>query len=270
MIITDINELDQLSKPVILSPLQIPGREDLPLDYTAVSVGELGNVVYVGKSYQPVQNNQINAIVKSLVNDQGMTLIRATAKNDRQFSWTLKDLSRESKFVVAGKEFPVTFTVTINNSYDGSQALSFGYGGQIAYCQNLFGLPSKTVRAGIGNGVNKRRHTGNNLDEFTGAMVNGIQSSSKSWHDVIAGKTWELRGIANRWQQLEDLFPATSKGAHNVVQLLSVKAKSERFGSEEFDLFMAATNLATFGEEYRLPESTIDKLNQFQYSFWNN
>lgn len=263
-------QLERMNIEAFLLPLSAPTGIT---PYHAVSIQDTDpdNIVYVGKNYAPVQNKQINNLVRQLVDKHGLELVRTQQQDLRRFKWVLKDLSKRAEFVIGNNKYPVDYTVTISNSYDGSEALSFAFGGYIRHCQNLFGLPTKAINSGVYQKTRRKHVNFGSLDFFLDNMLESIEKSAGVWQGVLSKKTWALQGIDKRVKALKELFPERADGSmHPTLQLLNMRMSLDKFGSEEFDLFMAVTNIATNAETYGIGNANLDKLTKFQESFWLN
>lgn len=216
------------------------GSNTLPAQsgYKALMAADTEEILYVGPEYSPVPNADVLTALTTLESD-GWQLDEIKGLNRRVFYF--KAVHPEIGLKVGGLD--ANATITVLNSYDGSQALKVFVGASIKVCSN--GLT-------IGKGVEyKRKHIGKGTDDFEAILketaVYGIQEAIRK----AEAKEWELEDVNKMekiWKQLVKPYPKATNGQDNKLVL----ALNQRFFEEqrlgykgELAMMMAATHVAT-------------------------
>lgn len=228
---------------------------------------------YISKtdSYRPYPNTDlIEKVIYPMIEDHGFKFITGIYNNGTTL-FRLKVPNTQASLQVTKPNgdkilFPTDMVATIRNSYNGSVALSLQAGGMISICQNLFGLPTRQMKGGLQVSVT-RKHVGD-VSGFVGEAMDVLPILSSSYKTITEGKNWEVHSGEQVWQDLCTTFKCTEDNPRPFLSLAKYKAETEKHGTEDFDWFMALTNVTTFAEKYHLRGSNLSKLEDFTSSYF--
>lgn len=223
-------------------PIFTSEGEEIP-EYRATMNLESKEVLYVGKGYVPVHNEDI-AIALDVFEREGYTLNKVYAESGKKF---MIEMVNNDMSVMINERYEAKPRIMVKNSYDGSQSLTIQYGVYIQICSN-------GLTAGTQNTL-RFKHTKHvediNLEEI---FQRGLDYS-KNVFKAMSRKEWVVSNQPNspeydylvaRWKELIKPFDKGQKEAPivaDIVRQIQVEKNEGRQG--EFAMMMGATHVAT-------------------------
>lgn len=260
--------VDVVKIPIYIKP---PQYDDVVWAHGFHAVAHNDHVFSVGREYQPVQNSSIIEQLDTIQEKLGLQFIDGMYDGRGVFQWRFRKPDHVVRIQPQGTDrvFETEFQVTVKNSYDMSTSLEFRIGGFIRYCQNIFGLPTKFVKGGIGV-LQSHKHS-KSAPRLVSTIVENSDLLMASF-DTLQKKTWGTLPLPLIHERIEKAFPTNPKTQrkHMVAALIDSKVENEKFMGGDFDYFMAITNMTTFPDKYGLLVSHHEKLEKLAESFWNN
>jgi len=250
-----VSDLESFSKvKAVKVPLYVlSNNEYKPVKQQGIQIEGTEEIIYVGKSYQIIQNEDIATQLLKFIQDTSYEVLNVRSVNNTRFDVTLID---RKSLITIGNE-PAYKTAIVTNSYDGSVRLSATFGVNIQICGN--GARATKPIDGL-----VFKHTNSNID------FSGIYKSAGTLDRVVEkfNEKWDLNGEVSHanFNKLTSVFPKKANGdQHDLVTALAVKAHehvTENNYPPNFALFMAVTNMTTYPDRYGMTDSYTLRLEQ--------
>jgi hypothetical protein len=233
-------------------------------DYRAVVApnGEVINIVT--KGYVLIDDNYIQEQIDAICgfkDETGKSLVLHSRKHGSRWStsWTIAEPEPLGELEYNNEKYAAHYIMRIDNSYDSSKALSVRGGIQIMKCRNQL-VGSGPIRTGDFYSRHSSKVTVN---------FDTILRAAAAERNRYAQNIGKINNAATRVQfelALQDIleaFPETKMGpsAHAITLDNIFTRDRAMYGDGHFGLFMAATELATYPEHYKLPMSYVTPLN---------
>jgi hypothetical protein len=229
-------------------------------EYKGLVRDDTGEILYVGKEYSPVANEEIVKAMEPLMND-GFELRDIRVYQDRRFQINLWNPNEKLDI----NEEEANLRVTFGNSYDGSLAFYTAIGAYIQVCGN-------GMIAGKGFSFRKK-HTG--ISDLSSFMLECVSSrdkiinmlKAKQWQDLEKDKLLKLFDKITK-----NLPDGKDKKPNPVKVLLNKQFENEmsNYANSEFALFMAVTNIATHGHQLGISPTYQMELESQSTVFFTN
>jgi hypothetical protein len=247
-------EPNSICFPIEKVPMYHQYNGDLsPSAYNAIIRSDTGQELYVGKRYEPINNQHI---IDTMEQFGAFQLHKILNYSNKRFELRYDMPVSQFHFFTE----PTMMQIVIRNSYDGSHSLKVNAGLRVLTCSNGANIPIWVKEFNF-------RHT--NIDiirRFSEFMNNqgqllqdiGDQLSGKIWnsdfnHDTVAEK---YKSILPQQQQKEEtgIILTAIEGHYNKY--------NEKYENREFASFMALTEVSSRPKEYVLCNSWHERLDR--------
>ena len=253
------NDLDAICFPVVQRDMwYTKDGEPIKTDYKALVNPDTNQLLYIGNNYTPIYNEMIKTTVKSM---EGFQISDIRSYDNKTFEINL--INPDVVFPVGKQD--ANLRIKIVNSYDGSRAFQIQAGAFIQICSN---------GATIGEKIDfKRKHIGSSGDIYDKLFELNTDKIFNQVRNRLEQKNWNR----NSDEEVKDIFKQLTKHMPDGLDGTPNKAKlllQDKFDYEsaqyepEFALYMAATNMATFGHKYGLAwsyQKDLDNIINFAF-----
>jgi len=217
-------------------------------------------MLYVGSSnYKLVKNEDIVLALEPLY-QAGYEQVKVRSIHGKRFMFELQTEVFDDLTI---NGFPCRSRIRICNSYDGSTALTLQFGVYIKICGNGLCVDPDVF---VGNVDLRYKHGSSTPSNITNWIHNSTIAAMPFVRNAISSYIFPDGPCDANLQRIAKMIPTPSKGKiHPVIETLISATKSsmgEYESNENFALFMALTNMATYPDRYAIAPSYVELLEE--------
>jgi hypothetical protein len=229
------------------------------IDRVGVLRQDTNEIMYVGSNnYKLVKNEDIMLALDPLFRS-GYEGVKVRNIHGKRFMFELRTEAFEDLTI---NNYPCVGRIRVCNSYDGSTALTLQFGVYIQVCSNGLCVPAHVF---TGNIDVKYKHTTYTPEDITSWIHNSTIGAMPFIRKSLEGIVFHEGSCDRKLQRIADLLPKPSKGIHPIIEALINQTRNEiqeHKSNENFGLFMALTNMATFPDKYGIAASYVETLEE--------
>lgn len=234
-------------------------------DYQAIVSENNELITIVTKSYKLVQDEYINAAIVRLIegtvdSDNPLMLLKRTHPTRWSTEWAIVE-SKPAFNIATTDNQGVFFTMQITNSYDKSASLKLGCGFSIIHCGNYFNYGYRSTNE---KDLNLKHTSGKDLEgEIIQALLKGSEVRQTAVEIARKGldREWLLsRNAAEDYDTVRQPLVEYGVEVHQTKFANIIKRDIPLYGDGSFNVFMSATEMATYYDHYQIPLSLAKQL----------